>query len=405
VSALRVASGAPFWLLRAGLMDPPSAALPESCDVAIVGAGITGALLADRFARAGRSVVVLERDAPTEGSTAVSTALLQYELDVELVELATMLGEARAVRAYARCADSIDALHKLAHDLDDSGDFVRCSSLYVASRRAHARRLRKECALRTLHGLPVEWLSRDDVRSTHAIDGHAALLTHQAASVDPVRFARAALRRATSAGAVLCARTALLQWVPEGKRVRVMTSRGQCTVGALIHATGYELPDTLPTNAVSLNSSYALVTQPTADLGPLAGGLLVWETARPYTYMRATPDSRILVGGFDVPFKNEDLRDALLPARTRQLERALERFLKRPAPPTAFAWAGTFGQTGDGLPRIGRMPGFDHVYAALGYGGNGIVFSQIATDILSGLIVGSEDRDTALFGFERHPQR
>ena len=402
MSALRVASGAPFWLLRSGLMDTPDATLPASCDVAIVGAGITGALLADRFARAGRSVVVLERHAPTEGSTAVSTALLQYELDVELVALAKLLGEERAARAYARCVESVDALHELAHDLDDDGDFVRCSSLYVASRRSHVRRLRREFELRASHGLPVEWLARDDVRSRHAVDGQAALSTHQAATVDPVRLARAALRRATAAGAVVCARTALLHWTPEGARVRVMTSRGQCTVGALIHATGYELPDTLPADTVSLNSSYALVTQPTRDLGPLQSGLLIWETARPYTYMRATPDGRMLIGGFDVPFKNEDLRDALLPARTRQLEQALTRLLGRDAPPTAFAWAGTFGQTADGLPRIGRMPGFEHVYAALGYGGNGIVFSQIATDILSGLVLGGRDRDTDLFGFGRN---
>jgi glycine/D-amino acid oxidase-like deaminating enzyme len=384
-------------------MDPPEVSLPESCDVAIVGAGITGALLADRFARAGKSVVVIERNAPTEGSTAVSTALLQYELDVELVALAEMLGHEQAVRAYRRCVESVDALHELAASLPDSGDFVRCDSVYVASKRAHARSLRAEFELRAKHGLPVEWLSRDDVRSRHNIDGHAALFTHQAASVDPVRFTRAALRRAIASGAVLCSRTELTQWSPAADRVRLFTTRGQCLAGALIHATGYELPATLPENTVSLLSSYALVTQPTDSLGPLDNGLLVWETARPYTYMRATPDGRMLVGGFDVPFKNENARDALLPARTRQLEKALSRFLGRDAPATAFAWAGTFGQTDDGLPRIGRMPGFEHVYAALGYGGNGIVFSQIATDILSGLLLGNEDRDTALFGFARNP--
>ncbi len=398
---LRVASGAPFWLLRAGLLNPPEHALPDTCDVAIIGAGITGALLADRFARAGKSVVVIERNAPTEGSTAVSTALLQYELDVELVALSDMLGEEQAARAYMRCVESVDALHELTAGLADSGDFARCDSVYVASKRSHARGLRDEFELRAKHGLPVEWLSRDDVRARHDIDGHAALFTHQAASVDPVQFARAALQRAIDLGALLCARTELTQWSPAGDRVRLFTSRGQCLAGALIHATGYELPATLPEHTVSLHSSYALVTQPTTELGPLANGLLVWETARPYTYMRATPDARMLVGGFDVPFKNEDARDALLPARSRQLEKALGRFLGREAPLTAFAWAGTFGQTEDGLPRIGRMPGFDHVYAALGYGGNGIVFSQIATDILSGLVLGAEDRDTALFGFAR----
>jgi glycine/D-amino acid oxidase-like deaminating enzyme len=152
---------------------------------------------------------------------------------------------------------------------------------------------------------------------------------------------------------------------------------------------------------VSLHSSYALVTQPASDLGPLTGGAMIWETARPYMYLRATPDQRILVGGVDVPFKNSDARDALLPVRTRQLERYLERVFGASLPATAFAWSGTFGETRDGLPRIGRIPGRDHAYAALGYGGNGIVFSHVAADLLGALCSGQAHEDETLFGFTR----
>lgn len=397
---MRVASGAPFWLLRGGLYEEEETALPADADVVIVGAGITGALLADRFVRERRSVVIIERDAPTEGSTAVSTALLQYELDVELVELAEMIGEDRAVRAYRRCVDAIEQLQTLAHGLDDDGDFVRAASVYLASKRSHARRVRDEADMRAHHGLPVEWLSRSDVHDRFGMKAHAALHTQHAANVDPVRMARALLRRARAGGAVLCSRTPLVQWSPSDSRVRVQTGRGEINAGALIFATGYEMPSELPGDLVSMHSSYALVTQPVTDLGPLRDHTMFWETARPYAYMRATPDGRVLVGGVDVPFKNVDARDALLPARTRMLERRLESMLGK-AYRTAFAWAGTFGETEDGLPRIGRMPGFANAYAALGYGGNGIVFSQVAADILAGLCLGEEDPDTQLFGFDR----
>ena len=397
---MRVASGAPFWLLRCGLYDETETALPGDADVVIVGAGITGALLADRFVRERRSVVIIERDAPTEGSTAVSTALLQYELDVELVELAEMIGEDRAVRAYRRCVDGIGQLQALAHGLDDDGDFARATSVYLASRRSHARRLRDEADMRAHHGLPVEWLSRSDVHDRFGMKAHAALHTQHAANLDPVRLARSLLSRAIAGGATLCTRTPLLEWSPSDARVRVQTARGEINAGALIFATGYEMPGELPGDIVSLHSSYALVTQPIEQLGPLRDNTMFWETARPYAYMRVTPDGRVLVGGVDVPFKNVNARDALLASRTRMLERRLHSMLGR-AHPTAFAWAGTFGETDDGLPRIGRMPGFRHAYAALGYGGNGIVFSQVAADILAGLCLGDEDPDTQLFGFDR----
>ncbi len=397
----RVSSGAPFWLLRQGLLDVGESPLPAHADIMIVGAGITGALLADRFVREGRQVVVLERNAPAEGSTSVSTALLQYELDIELVALAEQLGEQAAARAYRRCSDAINELETLAQSLDDDGDFRRATSVYVGTKRGDARRLRREAALRTKHGLESRLLSAGELGERYALKGQAALETDQAANVDPVRLARSVLRRAVVGGAVVCARTEMTNWSETGNRILVSTVRGTCSAAAIVFATGYELPAGLPNDVVSLHSSYALVTQPTNDLGPLANGVMIWETARPYAYLRATPDGRILIGGVDVPFKNSDVRDALLPVRTRQLERYLKKVFGESLPATAFAWSGTFGETADGLPRIGRMPGYTNAYAALGYGGNGIVFSQIAAGLLGALCAGQAHEDEQLFGFAR----
>lgn len=51
-----------------------------------------------------------------------------------------------------------------------------------------------------------------------------------------------------------------------------------------------------------------------------------------------------------------------------------------------FAWAGTFGQTKDGLPFIGEHPDFDNTYFVLGFGGNGITFSVVGMEIISALL-------------------
>lgn len=400
--SLRVASGAPFWLLRHGLLPAAEpAAVPASADVVIVGAGITGALLADAFVRAGQEVLLLERHGPTEGSTGVSTALLQYELDVELVDLTAMMGEEKAVRAYRRCARAIDELELLVASLGEDCHFSRGTSIYLASRRRDVGRLRTEAEARGRAGLAVRYLSRNELLSRYGVAGHAALETDHAATVDPVGLARALLRRAIDGGAMLCPRTAQLGWTAAGSRIRVTTNRGDCIAGAIIFATGYEVPPILPRDIVSLHSTYAMVTQPAADLGALRNGTMFWETARPYAYLRSTPDSRILIGGMDAPFRNADIRDALLPLRTRALEKGLARFLGAEPPETAFAWAGTFGETRDGLPYIGPVPGHPGAYAALGYGGNGIVFSTVAADLLTALVLEGGHPDAGLFGLER----
>ena len=55
--------------------DLPVASLPaDLADVAIVGAGVMGAMLAERISGQGRSVVVLDRRPPAWGATAASTA-------------------------------------------------------------------------------------------------------------------------------------------------------------------------------------------------------------------------------------------------------------------------------------------------------------------------------------------
>jgi glycine/D-amino acid oxidase-like deaminating enzyme len=104
-------SGYPWWAIRNGLpLDFPRLEGDLRCDVAIVGGGITGALIADEFARHGHDVAVVEERDAGWGSTAASTALLQYEIDTPLVDLAKRLGEADALLAYRACDSSVEDL-------------------------------------------------------------------------------------------------------------------------------------------------------------------------------------------------------------------------------------------------------------------------------------------------------
>ena len=81
-------SGHPFWLLKNGLLaDYPSLKHDESCEVAIIGGGITGALVAYYLTKEGVETVLVDKRDIGAGSTAASTALLQYEIDTELHDL------------------------------------------------------------------------------------------------------------------------------------------------------------------------------------------------------------------------------------------------------------------------------------------------------------------------------
>jgi glycine/D-amino acid oxidase-like deaminating enzyme len=78
-------------------------------DVLIIGAGITGAMIADALCTAGRKVVLADTRGPTQGSTSASTALVQYEIDTPLTVLAGKIGKRNAVRAWRRSRLAVDA--------------------------------------------------------------------------------------------------------------------------------------------------------------------------------------------------------------------------------------------------------------------------------------------------------
>ncbi|MFN2572669.1 MAG: NAD(P)/FAD-dependent oxidoreductase [Gemmatimonadales bacterium] len=403
---LRLHSGAPFFLVRDGLREGEGpfspAPVPASCDVAIIGAGITGALLADALTGEGLHVVILDRRAPACGSTAASTALLTYEIDVGLKELGEMIGVEAAVRAYQVSGGALNDLAKTAASLPDPCGFSRTSSVCLATHRRHTRALEEEVALRQRHGIEAQYWSPAQVEQTYGFPSHGALHTETAGVLDPVRLTRALLDRAVGRGAVLLAHTAARDVRTEGEdAITVITDRGEMRARWVVYAIGYELPSQLRAGMVALHSTYALVTEPLDDFGPWQGACIVWETARPYHYMRATEDRRVMIGGEDVPWKDAATRDRLMPSRSHGLERQLEKWLPTLSTQTAFVWAGTFGETHDGLPYIGAMRGCPRAIFALGYGGNGITFGAVAARIVADICQGRPNDDAVLFRLDR----
>src|ERR1700709_1350930 len=126
-------SSYPFWLLDQGIIRSyPSLPQDIHTDVAGMGAGISGALAAWYLSKAGLDTVIVDKRHVGMGSTAASTALLQYEIDTPLTELSGMIGAQAAERIYLLCLQSITELEKLCEKFPEAG-FVHRPSLQYAS--------------------------------------------------------------------------------------------------------------------------------------------------------------------------------------------------------------------------------------------------------------------------------
>ena len=155
-SAGAVRSSEAYWLLRNGIGDAgPGLSESVDCDIAIIGAGITAALVADALIATGQRIVVLDSRDIALGSTAASTALLQYEIDNHLVDLTQELGAERAMLAYRACAASFALLEQRFPELLPLAGYERRGSLYLASDEKAVPTLRAELAARRGIGLVV----------------------------------------------------------------------------------------------------------------------------------------------------------------------------------------------------------------------------------------------------------
>ena len=396
-------SGYPYWTVRSGLVaEFPPLTNDLRCDVAVIGAGITGALIARELCEVGFDVVVLDKRDAGWGSTAASTALLQYEIDPGLTGVAKKYGEAKAAAVLKACEVAIGDIGEIARRVPGSA-YQRAQSLYYASWPWHARAVREEGERRLAHGFSLDVLEREGLAERFGIDASAALLTPVAATIDPYRTAVGILGSLARKGCGVFDRTDVTAIEATSRRVVLRTGRdASVTCEHVVIAGGYESGKFLRQRVARNHSTYALVTEPIPHLPAWARRTLVWESARPYLYIRNAGDSRLLVGGEDDLVDVAKKRDRSVPRKSKRLLKKLRKLLGRDDIEEGFAWAGTFAETDDGLPFFGphreRGP---RVHFAMAYGGNGIAYSVIGAELIRRLIERESHPLARLLSFER----
>ena len=386
------------WFAGAG--NPPRREVVEStkCDALIVGAGITGSLVAERLTRKGLDVVIIDRELPGRGSTAASTSMLLWEIDRSLTELTEVYGFERALRAYRASLDAVAGLKSLVELLGIACDMRARDSLFLAA-GGTARELIEEHRLRQRAGLPGDYLDHAMLLDTYGIARAGAIVSKGAAEADPMQLARGLLNVSVARGARLFdGETAAFD--PAGRSVGVtLANEREIEARYVVLATGYAMPDIVHSSVQTVSSSWAIATSPQPQ-NIWKDAALIWENSKDYLYARTTRAGRIIIGGEDSDEMIEPkARDRLIPEKSRLLAQRLAALWPMAKTDIEFRWAGTFDTTSDGLPLIGPVPGAKGVYAAYGYGGNGITFSFLAAHLIGDLIAGTTSpllRDFAL---------
>ncbi|MGL4397464.1 MAG: NAD(P)/FAD-dependent oxidoreductase [Hyphomicrobium sp.] len=367
-------------------------------DVVIIGGGISGALSALTLSAAGESVAVVDRRQPGSGSTLASTAMIQFEIDTPLTELAAKIGRRKAERAYRRSFEAVADLGALIRDHGLHANWQERSALYLAGNAMGHRALQAETVARRRIGLPSTYLDGKEVAARFGIDTTGAIFSDGAAELDPAQTSASCLRAAQANGATVYAPCEIVDVQTVGRSIEARTANGlKIVCRRLVFATGYEVVSGIPRSAFDIVSSWAIATKPLPADTLWEGRCLIWEAADPYLYLRTTADHRILAGGEDSGLIDPARRSAAIPQKSQKLIGKLRRLLGKPELTVDYAWAGAFADSPTGLPIIRPHPAIRGAFVILGCGGNGITFSVIAANMARRWVSGRRDADAELF--------
>jgi glycine/D-amino acid oxidase-like deaminating enzyme len=404
----RLRHGLPLWLDRRPSSQKKFPRHKGSLvtDVVIIGGGVTGAIAAYLFSDAGVRVVLLEAKDIARGSTAASTALLMQEPDRDFEELAERYGHRTAQRIWRALGGATHGLADAIRKLKLKCDLHRRDSVYFTLNPDEIDALRAEFESRKRAGLPGRWLTPKALYRKTGVRGQAGISTPGNAEVDPIGACHGFLKAARARGARIFERSPARRVKTTDDGVSVQTPGGIVHARYVLVATGYATPEFKPlTGRFQMRDTYVIATRRLPQRlrrRVSRSHAMLWDTDRPYHYLRWTTDGRALVGGGDRIHRSKKGSRTRIARAKEQLWAFLtlihpELTTERPE----FAWEGLFAQTPDGLPYIGTHARYPKHLFALGYGGNGMTASFLAAQLLLRRYQGKPAAAEALFAFNR----
>lgn len=370
-----------------------------ACDVLVLGGGISGALAAHHLVKLGLNCVIADKRDVGMGSTSASTSMLLYELDDPIVKLKKQIGVQTADKVFKACAEAVAGLVEVAREIDFR-KMQKRKSLYFTGCPADYEMMKDEYQLRKQLGFEVSFLSSDELQQEYGLKADAAILSECGAQTDAYLFTHAlhSFNKEKMCGIFSKTKVVNLDF-QRNKIVALLENNNTITANHIVHATGYESQEYLPGGLAELHSTYVTCGKKPAKAQDFGEKAMFWNSADPYLYIRAA-DDMIMVGGEDEMFYDAELRDSMIKLKEKILKEKFHEVFPSVSFTESYSWCGTFGTTKDGMPYIGSY-GDPRNHFLLGFGGNGIVFSHIAAEILSYRILGKSHPLSDHFSFER----
>jgi glycine/D-amino acid oxidase-like deaminating enzyme len=370
--------------------------LPDTVDVAVIGAGFTGLSAARTLAQRGARVAVLEGETIGWGASSRNGGMVLTGMKLGVNKLISMYGRERTQRMYAASLASIDCVEQIIGEEKIDCDFSRCGHLEVACKQKHFNDYARQVeviAREFNHQLRV--VQKGELEAEIGSNIYfGGMVDEVSAGLNPVRYVAGLGRAAVMAGAEVCQHTRVEGIQRETRQGesgwKINTSKGALWAREVFVGTsGYtgRATPALRKKIIPIGS-FIITTEvlPEAlarELSPR--NRMIYDSKNYLYYYRLTPDRRMLFGGRAAFFPENDqtvrqsadiLRRGMIDVYPQLRDAKIE-----------YVWGGTLDFAFDIMPHAGQMGG---MYYAVGYAGHGVAMATYQGQKMAELIAGDK---------------
>ena len=370
-------------------------------EVIIVGGGVTGSILGYYFSKEGIDSVILEKSRIAHGSTSITTSLLQYELDSNLMSLMESVPSEQVINSYKLGITALKEIEKFINENGNGCNYIKRDTLLYTAKDLEKKEIYEQYKIRKENGFNVKFINEEE--NPFSFDLQAGLYAIEGgAELDPFKYTHQLLEVATNNGLRVYENTPVIDVKYNEEYVEAITSYNHKVKGIiLVLATGYNTELFTDRSFGIKTYTYNIATKPLKDIKGWKNNVLIRDNESRYNYFRTTSDNRIIAGGEDTPF-TDNFNPKIAIEKYNILEQRLKNmFNEINNIKIEYKYCGAFASTKDNLGFIGKDPNKDKLWYALGYGANGILFAILGGLMLPKLYKGEVDEYLKYFKVDR----